>query len=46
LRELIYPFLKEFLISPQIRQLIGARRRKTSQQRDCSAHPADRRHAA
>jgi hypothetical protein len=38
--------LKEFLIGPQIRQLIGAHRGKASQQCDRGAQSADRRHAA
>ena len=40
------PFLKQLLIGPQIRQLIGAHRGKASQQCDRGAQPADRRHAA
>ena len=40
LRELIDPFLEELLIGPQIRQLIGARRGKASQQRN-RCHAAD-----
>ena len=46
LRELIDPFLEELLIGPQIRQFIGAHRRKASQQHNRDAQPADRRHAA
>ena len=46
LRELVDPFLEELLIGPQIRQLIGVRRAKASQQRNRGAQPADRRHAA
>jgi succinylarginine dihydrolase len=40
LRELVDAALQQFLIGPQIRELIGVRRRKTGQQRDRGSHTA------
>ena len=46
LGELIDPLLQKLLIGAQIRQFVGARRRKTRQQRDRRGEPADRRKGA
>src|SRR5262249_19704643 len=46
LSELVDAALEELLIGTQICELVGAGRRKTSEQRNCSSQAADRRHAA